>query len=78
MPPTPNGPGLLIHLAGPLEPTTLAGFVRSSVNARAALKPGAAVEVVVQGPGVRLLTADSPAGDAITHTRQLKAACLTH
>jgi hypothetical protein len=56
----------------------LAGFVRSSVNARAALKPGAAVEVVVQGPGVRLLTADSPAGDAITHTRQLKAACLTH
>lgn len=76
VPTAPQGPGLLIHAAGPLEPNTLAGVLRSSANARAALKPGAAIEVVVQGPGVRLLTADSPVGEAIIHTRQLDVEVL--
>ncbi|MCO4276031.1 DsrE family protein [Pseudarthrobacter sp. HLT3-5] len=76
VPQAPNGPGLLIHAAGPLEPDTLAGILRSSANARAALEPGAAIEVVVQGPGVRLLTADSPVSETITHTRQLDVEVL--
>ncbi|WP_427017399.1 DsrE family protein [Pseudarthrobacter sp. P1] len=71
-----DGPGLLIHAAGPLEPDTLAGIPRSTANARAALKPGAAIEVVVQGPGVRLLASDSPASEAITHVRQLDVEIL--
>ena len=71
-----SGPGLLIHAAGPSEPDTLAGILRSAANARAALKPGAAIEVVVQGPGVRLLTADSPVNEAITQTRQLNVVIL--
>jgi intracellular sulfur oxidation DsrE/DsrF family protein len=76
VPQAPNGPGLLIHAAGPLEPETLAGVLRSSANARAALEPGASIEVVVQGPGVRLLTADSLVSEAITHTRQLDVEIL--
>jgi intracellular sulfur oxidation DsrE/DsrF family protein len=72
----PAGPGLLIHAAGPLEADTLAGVLRSSANARAALKPGVAIEVVVQGPGVRLLTADSTLGEAITQTTQLAVEIL--
>lgn len=76
VPQAPNGPGLLVHATGPLEPDTLAGILRSSANARAALEPGAAIEVVVQGPGVRLLTADSPVNEAITHVRQLDVEIL--
>ncbi|UNK44247.1 DsrE family protein [Arthrobacter sulfonylureivorans] len=49
----------------------MAGILRSSVNARAALKPAAAIEVVVQGPGVRLLAADSPLSEAITQVQDL-------
>jgi intracellular sulfur oxidation DsrE/DsrF family protein len=67
---------LLVHAAGPLEPDTLAGILRGAANARTALKPGAAIEVVVQGPGVRLLTADSPANEAITRVRQLDVEIL--
>jgi uncharacterized protein len=76
MPQAPNGPGLLIHAAGRLEPNTLAGILRSSANARAALTPGTAIEVVVQGPGVRLLAADSRVGDAITHSQHLNVEIL--
>lgn len=66
-----NHPGLLLHATGPLETESLAGVLRNAANARAALKHGAAIEVVVQGTGVRMLTGDSPIGDAITNTRQL-------
>lgn len=76
MPKAPQVPGLLIHAAGPLEPNTLAGVLRSSANARAALNPGAAIEAVVQGPGVHLLTADSPISEAIIHTQQLDVEIL--
>jgi intracellular sulfur oxidation DsrE/DsrF family protein len=54
----------------------LASVLRSSANARAALEPGAAIEVVVQVPGVCLLTADSPVGDAITHSQHLNVEIL--
>jgi len=70
-PPLSNDPGLLLHATGPLEAESLTGVLRSSANARAALKPGAAIEVVVQGAGVRLLTGDSPIKEAITNVRQL-------
>lgn len=54
-----NGPGLIIPMQPVhLSPNTLTGILSSSANARAALKPGAAIEVVVQGPGGRR----SPAG----------------
>jgi intracellular sulfur oxidation DsrE/DsrF family protein len=49
----------------------MAGVLRSAANARAALRSGAAIEVVVQSPGVRLLTADSPVSEVISHARQL-------
>ncbi|WP_227453746.1 DsrE family protein [Paenarthrobacter sp. YJN-D] len=69
--PGPNDPGLLLHAAGPLDAEPLAGVLRSSANARAALKHGRAIEVVVQGAGVRLLTGDSPINEAITNVQQL-------
>ncbi|WP_255771665.1 DsrE family protein [Pseudarthrobacter sulfonivorans] len=63
--------GLLIHAAGPLEPDALAGILRSAANARAALGVAAAIEVVVQGPGVRLLAAGSALDEALGDARQL-------
>ncbi|HKU01908.1 MAG TPA: DsrE family protein [Arthrobacter sp.] len=63
--------GLLIHAAGPLEPDALAGILRSAANARAALGAAAAIEVVVQGPGVRLLAAGSALDEALGDARQL-------
>lgn len=68
--------GLLIHSVGPLEQEALAGILRSAANARAALKSGAAIEVVVQGSGVRLLTAESPVSEVISHARQLEVEVL--
>jgi intracellular sulfur oxidation DsrE/DsrF family protein len=65
------GPGLLIHSAGPLEQNAFAGILRSAANARAALGLEAGIEVVVQGPGVKLLTKNSPATEAITNAGQL-------
>lgn len=64
------GSGLLIHSAGPLERDALAGILRSASNARAALGPGVAIEVLVQGPGVKLLGTDPAAVEAITGSRQ--------
>lgn len=46
-------------------------MLRSSANAQAALKHGPAIEVVVQGAGVRVLTGDSPIKEAIINVRQL-------
>lgn len=71
-----NGKGLLIHAASPLEQDALAGILRSATNARAALHPGTAIEVVVQGPGVKLLAAGSPASEAINDARQLHVRIL--
>jgi uncharacterized protein len=65
------GPGLLIHSAGPLEEDALAGVLRSAANARAALGQGCGIEVVVQGPGVKLLANNSAAAEAITNAGQL-------
>lgn len=59
-----HGRGLLIHSAGPLEQDALAGILRRASNARAALTPGTGIEVVVQGPGVKLLATNSPATSA--------------
>jgi len=60
-----NGKGLLMHAAGPLEQDALAGIPRSATNARAALHPEAGIEVVVQGPGVKLLAEGSPVAEPI-------------
>lgn len=65
------GPGLLIHSAGPLEQEALTGILRSAANARAALGQGAHIEVVIQGPGVKLLATNTPATEAITNAGQL-------
>lgn len=51
--------GLLVHSAGPAESAGISAALRSAANAVAALVPGVPVEVVVQGPGVGLLTAGS-------------------
>ena len=51
------GTGLLIHSAGPLEQDALTGILRSAANARAAVGQGAHVEVILPGPGVKLLDA---------------------
>ncbi|WP_235501578.1 MULTISPECIES: DsrE family protein [Micrococcaceae] len=65
------GPGLLIHSVGPLEQEALTVILRSAANARAALGQGAHIEVVVQGPGVKLLTTNTPAAEAMTNAGQL-------
>lgn len=65
------GPGLLIHSAGPLEQEALTGILRSAANARAALGQGAHIEVVIQGPGVKLLATNTPTTEAITNAGQL-------
>lgn len=57
--------GLVIHSAGPVDDGTLAGVLRSSQNALAALGPKVRVEAVIQGPGVALLAAGSGSGDTI-------------
>jgi hypothetical protein len=63
--------GLLIHAAGPLEHDALTGILRSAANARAALGAAAAIEVVVQGPGVRLLAKGPALNDAVDDARKL-------
>jgi uncharacterized protein len=70
------GPGLLIHSTGPLEQDALAGILRSAANARAALGQGTGMEVVVQGPGVKLLAKNSSAIEAITNAGQLDVGIL--
>ncbi|WP_431230697.1 DsrE family protein [Paenarthrobacter nicotinovorans] len=71
-----DGRGLLIHSAGPLEQDSLAGILRSASNARAALGPGAGIEVVVQGPGVKLLAMDSADIEAVNNARQLDVSII--
>lgn len=69
-------PGLLIHAAGPLEQDALAGVLRGAANARAALGRGPGIEVVIQGPGVKLLANSSPATEAITNAGELDVGIL--
>lgn len=57
--------GLVAHSAGPLPDGALAGVLRSSQNAVAALGPEVPVEAVIQGPGVALLAQGSGSGEAI-------------
>ena len=64
--PDPGRPGLVAHSAGPLPDGALAGALRSSQNAVAALGPKVPVEAVFQGPGVALLAEGSACGDAIS------------
>lgn len=70
------GPGLLIHSAGPLEQDALSGILRSAANARAALGQGVGIEVVIQGPGVKLLATNSAAAEAITSAGELHVGIL--
>ena len=58
--------GLVAHSAGPLPDGALAGVLRSSQNAVAALGPKVPVEAVIQGPGVARLAQGSGTGDAIS------------
>lgn len=58
--------GLVAHAAGPLPDGALAGVLRSSQNAVAALGPAVPVEAVIQGPGVALLAEGSGSSDAIS------------
>lgn len=73
---TETGAGLVIHSAGPLEADNLAGILRSAANARAALGRDAAIEVVIQGPGVKLLAAGSPASEAIAGAEEPRVGIL--
>ncbi|WP_231554404.1 DsrE family protein [Arthrobacter sp. L77] len=57
--------GLLIHAAGPAEPGSLGGALRSATNASAALPPGSIIEVVIQGPVVAILAGGSEVTEAI-------------
>ncbi|MGN6441619.1 MAG: DsrE family protein [Arthrobacter sp.] len=68
--------GLLIHAAGPLEQDALAGILRSAANARAALGAATGIEVVIQGPGVKLLAASALTGEAINDARTLEVQLL--
>ncbi|WP_334173761.1 DsrE family protein [Sinomonas sp.] len=54
--PTP-GSGLVVHGTGPAPEAWLPAAMRTALNAAADLGEGAAVEIVVQGPAVALLTA---------------------
>lgn len=58
--------GLVAHSAGPLPEDVLAGVLRSSQNAVAALGPEVPVEAVIQGPGVARLAQGSGSGDAVS------------
>ena len=70
------GPGLLIHAAGPLQQDALASILRGAANARAAFGQGTGIEVLVQGPGVKLLATSSPTTEAITSAGLLDVGIL--
>ena len=71
-----EGRGLLIHTAGPLEQEDLAGVLRSASNARASLGPGNGIEVLIQGPGVKLLAMNASATEAVKSAGQLDVSIL--
>lgn len=58
--------GLLVHGAGQGAVDWLPGVLRSATNAADALPAGTAIEVVIQGPGVALLSEGSGFADEIT------------
>ncbi|WP_237715261.1 DsrE family protein [Arthrobacter sp. TB 23] len=60
--PTSNAtgaPGVLLHGAGQGATDGLSGVLRSAINTMTALPDGTAIEIVIQGRGVALLTAGS-------------------
>jgi intracellular sulfur oxidation DsrE/DsrF family protein len=57
--------GLVVHGAGQGAQDWLPGVLRSATNAADALPAGTAIEVVIQGPGVALLTGGSGFAEAI-------------
>lgn len=65
-----SGPGLVLHTAGPSDAPALSGVLRSAANARRELASGTPIEVVVQGPTVQLLVAESVAQDALLHAQR--------
>lgn len=58
--------GLVAHSSGPLADGALAGVLRSSLNAVAALGPEVPIEAVIQGPGVAHLVEGAGFGEAIS------------
>ena len=58
--------GLLVHGAGQGAQDWLPGVLRSATNAADALPAGTAIEVVIQGPGVALLSDGSGFAAEIT------------
>ena len=58
--------GLLVHGAGQGAQYWLPGVLRSATNAADALPAGTAIEVVIQGPGVALLSDGSGFAAEIT------------
>ena len=71
-----DGRGLLIHSAGSLEQDAVAAILPSATNARAALGPATVIEVIIQGPGVKLLPMNSPATETVKSARQLDVSIL--
>lgn len=57
--------GLVAHAAGPLPDGALAGVLRSTRNAVAALGPDVLMEAVIQGPGVVHLAQGSESDEDI-------------
>lgn len=68
--------GLLIHAAGHLDQDAVQAVLRSATNARTALPPGTAIEVIVQGAGVAMLTAGSPAAESLNQAQGLEIGIL--
>ncbi len=71
--PGSNHPDLLLHAAGPLDAESLAGVLRNSANARAALKRGA--EILAYANSLR--SAGLEAGDLTVGIGTVPAA-VTH
>lgn len=68
--------GLLIHAAGHLDQDAVQAVLRSATNARTALPPGTAIEVIIQGTGVAMLTAGSPAAESLNQAQDLEIGIL--
>lgn len=68
--------GLLIHAAGVLDQDAVQAVLRSATNARTALPPETAIEVVIQGTGVAMLIAGSPATESLNQAQGLEIRIL--
>ena len=52
------------------------GVLRSATNARTALPPGTAIEIIIQGPGVTMLSNSSPVTEALKQAQGLNIGIL--